>query len=157
MSPIIIVVAGEAAPFSKKVMSWHAKDGRFGTPAYDTKKFSGWKDQARYAASQVMGGRPPLSCAVEFTLKVYFQIPESWSGRKKQQCRSGLVRPVVTPDVDNLCKASADSLIGIVVRDDKFIVTARIEKWYSDRPRVEMEIREANLVDAAQPELGMRV
>jgi len=154
--PIIIIVAGEAAPFSKKVASWTAKDGRFGTHAYDTKRFAGWKDQARYTAGQVMRGRPPLNCAVDFTLRVYFQIPESWSNRKKDFCKRGLIRPTVTPDVDNLCKASADSLIGIVVRDDKFIVTARIEKWYSERPRVEMEVREAALHDRVEPELALQ-
>jgi Holliday junction resolvase RusA-like endonuclease len=153
--PIVIVVAGEARPFSKKVASWLAKDGRSGTHAYDEKKYSGWKDQARYAASKVMGDRPPLDCAVDFTLRVYFQIPVSWSKRKKDSCRRGLIRPTVTPDVDNLCKASADALTGIVMRDDKFIVMARIEKWYSDRPRVEMEVREAALLDRAEPELSL--
>ena len=153
--PIIIVVAGEAAPFSKKVASWQSKDGRFGTHAYDTKKFAGWKDQARYTAQQVMRGRPPLSCAVEFTLRVYFSIPESWSNRKREFCRRGLLRPTVTPDADNLCKASADAITGIVIRDDKFIVTAQIEKWYSDRPRVEMEVREAELRDVVEPSLAL--
>lgn len=153
--PIVIIVAGEARPFSKKVASWTAKDGRFGTHAYDEAKYSGWKDQARYTASQVMRGRPPLACAVDFTLRVYFQIPESWSNRKKDFCRRGLMRPTVTPDVDNLCKASADAITGIVVRDDKFIVTAHIEKWYSDRPRVEMIVREAELHDRIEPELAL--
>jgi Holliday junction resolvase RusA-like endonuclease len=152
--PIVIVVAGEARPFSKKVASWTAKDGRAGTHAYDEKKYAGWKDQARYTASQVMRRRPPLACAVDFTLRVYFQIPESWSNHKKDSCRRGLVRPTVTPDVDNLCKASADAITGIVVRDDKFIVTARIEKWYSDRPRVEMEVREVELLPP-QAELSL--
>jgi len=43
-----------------------------------------------------------------------------------------------------------------VVRDDKFIVTARIEKWYSERPRVEMEVREAALHDRVEPELALQ-
>jgi Holliday junction resolvase RusA-like endonuclease len=153
--PIIIIVAGEARPFAKKVASWTAKDGRFGTHAYDSKQYAGWKDQARYTAGKMMRGRPPLACAVDFVLRVYFSIPESWSGRKKEFCRRGLLRPVVTPDVDNLMKASADALIGIVVRDDKFIVTAHIEKWYSNRPRVEMEVREATLHDRVEPELAL--
>lgn len=156
MNPIVIVVAGEAAPFSKKVMSWKARDGRFGTHAYDSSKYSGWKDQARYAAHKEMGNRPPLECPIDFSLKVYFQIPASWSQRKKDHCRRGLIRPTVTPDADNLCKAAADSLNGIVIRDDKFIVNATIQKWYSDRPRVEIVIREAPLFDAAEPELALQ-
>jgi Holliday junction resolvase RusA-like endonuclease len=42
-----------------------------------------------------------------------------------------------------------------VLRDDKFIVTARIEKWYSDRPRVEMEVREVELINRIEPELPL--
>lgn len=133
---------GEAAPFRKKVASWQAKDGRFGTHAYDEKKYAGWKDHARLAASREMNGRPPLACPIDFKVKIYFQIPESWSGRKTQQAISGIIRPTITPDYDNLAKACADALTGIVIRDDKYIVIARIEKWYSDRPRVEMEVSE---------------
>ena len=148
-------VAGEAAPFSKKVASWTARDGRFGTHAYDDKRYASWKDQARYAAFKVMGTRLPLACAIDFALKVYFPIPLSISKRKKELARRGLFRPTVTPDYDNLAKAAADALTGIVIRDDKFIVTARIEKWYSDRPRVEMEVREAELRDLVEPSLAL--
>ena len=143
MDPIRITVAGEAAPFSKKVASWTARDGRFGTHAYDSKRYASWKDHARLAASHAMNGRAPLANALEFKLTVFFSIPESWSGRKTELASRGLIRPTVTPDLDNLCKAAADCLTGIVIRDDKFIVTAVIEKWYSNRPRVEMEITEA--------------
>lgn len=151
MEPIRIDVLGEAAPFRKKVASWNAKDGRFGTHAYDEKKYASWKDHARLAASRAMAGRPPLACAVDFYVKIFFEVPESWSGRKKHQALVGILRPTITPDYDNLAKACADALTGIVFRDDKFIVHATIEKWYSDRPRVEMEVRdtEVNL----QPEL----
>ena len=136
-------------------MSWNAKDGRFGTHAYDDKKYANWKDVARYCAAKEMGTRPPLACAIEFTLKVYFEIPQSLSNKKKQQALRGILRPTVTPDADNLMKAAADALTGIVIRDDKFIVDARIEKWYSDRPRVEMEIAEAQLRDLVEPELSL--
>jgi len=149
---IKIEVLGEAAPFRKKVASWNAKDGRFGTHAYDEKKYASWKDHARLAASRAMNGRPPLVCAIDFKVKVFFQIPQSMSKRKQQEAQRGILRPTITPDYDNLAKACADSLTGIVFRDDKFIVEARIEKWYSDRPRVEMEVRE---VDFVQPQLSL--
>lgn len=147
--PIVIIVAGEAAPFRKKVASWNAKDGRFGTHAYDEKKYAGWKDHARLVASREMGGRAPLDCAVDFKVKVYFQIPESWSIKKQRLAQVGLIRPTITPDYDNLAKACADALTGIVIRDDKFIVNATIEKWYSNRPRVEMIVAAAELGDQA--------
>jgi Holliday junction resolvase RusA-like endonuclease len=152
--PIYIEVAGEAAPFRKKTMSWQAKDGRFGTHAYDDKKYAGWKDAARYAAGKAMEGRPPLDCAVSFHLKVYFQIAESASNKQRERMIAGTIRPCRVPDADNLMKAAGDAMTGIVIRDDKFIVHAIIEKWYSDRPRVEItvepiEMKTAPVQDAA--------
>jgi len=39
-------------------------------------------------------------------------------------------------------KAIADSVLtGVAIRDDKFIVSARIDKWFSDKPRVEITVR----------------
>lgn len=148
MEPIRIEVLGEAAPFRKKVASWNAKDGRFGTHAYDEKKYASWKDHARLAASRAMNGRAPLACAIDFKVKIFFEIPESWSRRKKEHALVGVLRPCVTPDYDNLAKACADALTGIVFRDDKFIVNAQIQKFYSDRPRVEMEVREVDFIQA---------
>lgn len=149
MEPIHVTVGGEAAPFRKKTMSWQAKDGRFGTHAYDDKKYAGWKDAARYAAGKAMGERPPLDCPLKFTLKVYFQIAESVSLKKRDQMIAGLIRPVKTPDCDNLMKAAGDAMTGIVIRDDKFIVEANIQKFYSDRPRVEITVEEATYQPAA--------
>ncbi|HVN17192.1 MAG TPA: RusA family crossover junction endodeoxyribonuclease [Dongiaceae bacterium] len=142
MEPIVVVVAGDAAPFSKKTASWHAKDGRSGTLAYDSKRYAGWKDAARYAASQVMGERAPLAVAVSLHIKVFRQIPSGFSAKKRQQAEKGALRPTVTPDWDNLAKACGDALVGIVLRDDKFVADGRVEKFFSDRPRVEMTICE---------------
>jgi Holliday junction resolvase RusA-like endonuclease len=104
-----------------------------------------------------MDGRSPLACAIDFKVKIFFQVPESWSGRKKYQALRGIIRPTITPDYDNLAKACADALTGIVIRDDKYIVAAHIEKWYSDRPRVEMEVWEHEFRDLDfQTQLGYK-
>lgn len=149
--PIRIEVAGEAAPFRKKTASWTARDGRSGTHAYDEKRYAGWKDHARLAASRAMGGRPLLSQAIDFKVKVVFTIPASWSGRKTNLALRGIIRPTVTPDIDNIAKACFDALSMIVFRDDKQVVSSTIEKWYGDRPRVEMQVRELEL---GEPELA---
>lgn len=153
MDPIKIEVAGEAAPFRKKTMSWQARDGRSGTHAYDEKKYSGWKDHARLAASRTMAGRPPLAGDVIFRVRVYLAIPESWSNRKKRLALEGHIRPSITPDWDNLGKAAGDALEMIVFRNDKQVVDGGVQKWYSDRPRVEMEVQAIAL--RVQPELAL--
>lgn len=154
MQAIKIEVLGEAAPFRKKVANWQARDGRSGTHAYDERLYAGWKDHARLVASRAMDGRPPLDGQLDLHIRVFFAVPDSWSKRKKHEALHGIIRPTIAPDWDNLGKAVGDSLEMIVFRDDKQVVAGTVEKWYSDRPRVEMEIRELAVAELA--ELGFR-
>jgi Holliday junction resolvase RusA-like endonuclease len=48
--------------------------------------------------------------------------------------------PTKKPDADNILKLAADSLNGLAYVDDKQIVSAVIHKFYSDRPRLEINI-----------------
>jgi Holliday junction resolvase RusA-like endonuclease len=55
----------------------------------------------------------------------------------------GIIRPIKKPDLDNIAKIIADSLNGVAYRDDSQIVESSVAKFYSDFPRVEVEIYEA--------------
>ena len=143
---IHIEIGGEARPFRKKTMSWQAKDGRSGTHAYDESSYAGWKDHARLAASKAMTDtstgevRLPIDKAMAVRIEAYFAIPESVSRKLRLKMTDGSVRPCKTPDADNIAKAVNDSLTGIAIRDDKYIVSLTVLKWYSDRPRVSVDI-----------------
>jgi hypothetical protein len=50
---------------------------------------------------------------------------------------------VKKPDSDNVVKVVADSLNGIAYRDDVQLVDVSMRKFYAERPRVEVGIREA--------------
>ena len=52
------------------------------------------------------------------------------------------IMPTKRPDVDNVIKCVADGLNGIAWRDDSQIVSVLANKFYSTRPRVEIEITE---------------
>lgn len=80
----------------------------------------------------------PLS----ITIKAYFEIPKSFSKLKAQKALSGELRPMTKPDYDNIAKIVTDALNTVAYADDKQIVKADISKYYSDRPRVEIEIDE---------------
>ena len=54
----------------------------------------------------------------------------------------GLISPTKKPDLDNIAKAILDSLNGIAYKDDSQIVSLLISKKYSDRPRVEIALKE---------------
>lgn len=77
---------------------------------------------------------------VAMTVIAYYAIPKSASKKKAEQMRSGEIRPTKKPDCDNVLKIIADALNGIAYKDDAQIIRATVEKWYSDVPRVEVEI-----------------
>lgn len=82
--------------------------------------------------------------SVEIPLRVnitaYFPIPTSKPKKWKEQAREGKIRPTVKPDNDNLLKLLNDALNGLAWEDDRQIVEENIKKFYSDRPRVEVQI-----------------
>jgi Holliday junction resolvase RusA-like endonuclease len=75
-------------------------------------------------------------------IKCYFDIPKSFSKSKQFNAANGLIRPTKKPDIDNIAKIILDALNGLAYTDDKNIVDCKIEKWFAEEPRVEVEIFE---------------
>lgn len=139
---ITIVIPGAAAPYQKRTMTWHSKEGNSGTIAYSSGTYGKWKDYARMCAAQAVGERIPFQDAVTVQIDIYKDIPSAFSAKKRALALQGQLRPTTTPDLDNHMKAIADSVLqGVAIRNDKFIVSARIDKWFSDKPRVEITVR----------------
>jgi len=76
------------------------------------------------------------------SVEAYYQIPKSTSKRTAELMRLETIRPTKKPDCDNVLKIIADALNGIAYKDDSQIVDARVQKFYSDNPRVEVVIEE---------------
>lgn len=96
----------------------------------------------RMFASAAMGGEPPLEGPLEVDIFIYTSIPQSWSRKKQAAARSGATRPTGKPDIDNTVKLQLDSVNHIVWNDDSQIVNLTAKKFYSDQPRVEVEVRQ---------------
>lgn len=79
---------------------------------------------------------------IRMDIKAYYALPKSDSKRKRADKLSGVIRPTKKPDIDNVYKVTADALNGLAYNDDSQIVSANIEKHYSERPRLEVEITE---------------
>lgn len=98
------------------------------------------------AAHQAMAGRPPLAGAVEVEIAIRITPPGSWSVKKTKQAIEGVIRPITTPDVDNVIKAIFDGCNGIVWGDDRQVTDiARLTKRYSVQPGVVMTVRQATV------------
>lgn len=78
---------------------------------------------------------------VEINVRTYFPIPKGTSKKNRDAMEAGFIRRDKRPDCDNLLKIVADALNGLAYGDDAQITSAKIEKFYSNRPRVEVEIR----------------
>lgn len=70
----------------------------------------------------------------------YYSIPESSSKKKKGLMRLGDIRPTKKPDCDNVAKIILDALNKVAYADDSQVVELTVSKWYSENPRVEVEI-----------------
>lgn len=66
----------------------------------------------------------------------FMSIPKSTSKKKVTQMLMELIRPKKKPDMDNIAKAVADSLNGIAYKDDSQVADLVIRKFYSDIPRI---------------------
>jgi Holliday junction resolvase RusA-like endonuclease len=89
---------------------------------------------------------------VRCTIDIYLPIPKALSKKKAAAAMAGELRPITRPDTSNYVKSAEDSLNGIVFRDDSQIVELIARKWYSDRPRLEIEV---STLEAAAPTIRL--
>lgn len=74
------------------------------------------------------------------TIMAYYPVPKSTSKKKATEMVAGYIRPAKKPDIDNVIKSILDALNGVAYHDDTQVVAVFAEKYYSDTPRVEVEI-----------------
>ncbi|OFC75880.1 RusA family crossover junction endodeoxyribonuclease [Bacillus thuringiensis] len=91
---------------------------------------------SQYAPEKLLEG--PLQLEV----KVYKPSLKSFSKKKALAAEEGLLRPTTKPDVDNYVKGVKDALNKVIWNDDSQVVDLKVSKWYSEKPRVEVFIKE---------------
>ena len=91
-----------------------------------------------YKASggEYLGDKP-----ISLTIKAYYEIPKSFSKSKRLQALQGQLRPLVKPDIDNVCKSVLDALNGVAYYDDKQVISVVCEKWYAEKGCLEIEVK----------------
>jgi Holliday junction resolvase RusA-like endonuclease len=127
------------------------KTGRVIVTDSSGKKGKTWRSDVQVYASQVMGGRPPLSVALDVTFTFILPRPKGHFGSGKN---SGTVKasapryPETRPDALKMARAAEDALTGICYRDDSLIVDEHLYKRYSDEGKagcwITIRIKEAN-------------
>ena len=110
-----------------------------GIRLYDPKKVSTYKKQLGMMCKSQYKDKP-LTGPLIVSLKFYRQVQSSVSKKERELRLSGIHRPIVKPDTDNYIKSTLDGLNGLLWEDDNQIVKIVAEKYYSDRPRIEIEV-----------------
>jgi len=84
-------------------------------------KLKDWNRSIAVAALEARGQSPVTAEAVAVDL--IFYLPRPKAAKKRVHC-------TVRPDVDKLCRAVLDPMIGIVFEDDSQVVRLAVQKQY---------------------------
>lgn len=87
----------------------------------------------RWASQIAMKSRKPFEGALSVIVTAMMPIPKSWPKSKQEAALRQEIPATGKPDADNLLK-TLDALNGIVFKDDSQIVSATIQKVFSDKP-----------------------
>lgn len=108
---------------------------------YDPKKVREFKQSvAEYVTQQPLPKFENVELSVQ--VKFYRPIQKSLSKKERELRLSNVHRPIVKPDLDNYTKSILDALNGILWDDDAKIVHLELDKYYSEQPRIEIEVHE---------------
>lgn len=110
-----------------------ARQGKF-MRAYTPEKTVAYEGLIALAGQQTMDGRERLSGAVELNIAAVFQMPKSWSKKRRLAALLSPEWHTAKPDGDNVLKAVGDGLNGIVWNDDSQIARCSISKAYGETP-----------------------
>lgn len=110
--------------------------------SYTPERTVNFESRMALAAQTAMQGRPPMEGPLHLEVIMRFPVPLSWPKKRRADALAGRVMPTVKPDWDNGGKLT-DALNQIVWVDDKQIVRALVEKFYSTHPGTTVRVSPA--------------
>lgn len=87
-----------------------------------------------------MNGFFPIFTETILKSSLYIPTPKAFSRENTYLAECKTLRPIVTPDVDNVEKIVNDAIKAFVIYDDAQITSNITEKFYSTKPRMEAVI-----------------
>lgn len=155
MTELVFQVPGEPQGKERPRFVRGGRHVRTYTPA----KTHHYEDMVRYYAKHARESSKlaePITEMCSIKINAYFSVPKSYTKKRTQLCLTGKERPSKKPDSDNIAKIVLDGLNPktkldkaqhqyVVVqeglfKDDKQVVSLNVEKWYAEKPRIEVAI-----------------
>lgn len=106
---------------------------------YTPKKTKEAENLIAEKAVQHMHGKPPFEGPVKLYLEFIYEIPKSWSKKKRAEAIEGKYK-ISRPDMDNCEKTVMDALNGIVFVDDAQVASKETVKIYGDQSHVIIKV-----------------
>jgi len=96
---------------------------KYGT--YNDPKYTQYKKVLGMKANSII--KKPLENEVFIKIDFFYEIPKSWTKKKKAEAMWHKSKP----DIDNLVKTVLDGLNGIGFKDDGQVVSIQVRKQYA--------------------------
>ena len=113
------------------------KDGKAGVKMITRKQTQSYEATVKAEYHYQTGGAYfPEETPLHILIDCFMPAPSSVSKKKMAAMLAHILRPMKTPDWDNVGKIICDALNQVAYKDDKAIVDGRVRKFYSKRPRV---------------------
>ena len=93
-----------------------------------------------FVSQGVKYGGHSASFRVEISAR--YEVPRSWSKKKRTAALSGEILPQVKPDCDNVVKTVLDALNGVAYNDDRQVVYVACRKKYAEEGSILVKIEE---------------
>jgi Holliday junction resolvase RusA-like endonuclease len=138
MDTVYFVVPGE--PVGQGRPRTSVRNGR--AIIYKPQRSKDYERVVSEAAAEAIGGEKPFNGALKLTVYVHRQLPPGASKKDKAAMLAGDILPTKKPDLDNVLKAIADALTGVVWEDDRQVTNIMAMSRYSDVPSVEVTVTE---------------
>lgn len=91
---------------------------------------------------------PIITTPCKFKCTSYLPIPKQFTKIDTLLAEIGLIRPINRPDWDNLGKTYSDMIQGTLLYEDSLIIEGTSKKFYSIKPRIEIELEYAEEHDS---------
>lgn len=99
-------------------------------------------------AFEAFGHKPLFDGPVRMEMEMAHPIRASWTKKKQEAARLGLIAPTIKVDFDNCAKIWCDAFNGCMWEDDTQVIDARIRKIFSDDPYVMVKVIPLDLISA---------
>ena len=132
---------GQQRPLGTVAYKWIGRYRKPYVKMIDRPESVAYKLMVSAIGKSIYKDKPLKQVPLAVYITSFYEIPKSYSKKKKQACLRHEEWPMKKPDVDNIEKGILDGLNKVIYHDDAQVVETYNIKAFSNRPRVEVEIK----------------